>query len=114
MAKHSVSGGLTIGHGSGVLFGESITTFGKRQKDLNIVYDTLRDVEDSNKFSIQSLDANCKFHWTPGIYDILELEPQESDEHENIILNCLDDNVRKEIVNTANRVLEIAKENKDS
>ena len=69
----------------------------ERQKDLNIVYDTLRDVEDSNKFSIQSLDANCKFHWTPGIYDILELEPQESDEHENIILNCLDDNVRKEI-----------------
>ena len=35
MAKHSVSGGLTIGLGFGVHYGEYITTFGKRQKDLN-------------------------------------------------------------------------------
>ncbi len=73
-----------------------------QKQELDIVYDTLKDAEDSNKFSIQYHDH--EYHWTPGIYDILEQTPQDSDAHENILFNTCDEKTKEELLNKINEL----------
>lgn len=66
------------------------------------IYATLRDAEASNKFSIHFSDGEDKYHWTPGVYDILEKEPEESDEYENIVLKATDSETSTKIMDKVN------------
>ena len=59
-----------------------------------MLYDTLQDAEDSNKFSIQYMNNKGEYHWTKGIYEILERDPLPEDKYKHILLEKTDDKTR--------------------
>lgn len=50
-----------------------------QNEELKILHDTLNDVENSNKFSVQYVDNEGRYYWSSSIYDILEREPRDDD-----------------------------------
>ena len=48
-----------------------------QNEELKILHDTLNDVENSNKFSVQYVDNEGRYYWSSSIYDILEREPRD-------------------------------------
>lgn len=50
-----------------------------QNEELKILHDTLNDVENSNKFSVQYVDNEGRYYWSSSIYDILEREPRDDE-----------------------------------
>ena len=56
-----------------------------QNEELKILHDTLNDVENSNKFSVQYVDNEGRYYWSSSIYDILEREPRDDETVELIM-----------------------------
>lgn len=47
-----------------------------QNEELKILHDTLNDVENSNKFSVQYVDNEGRYYWSSSIYDIVKPKQQ--------------------------------------
>lgn len=75
-----------------------------QNEELKILHDTLNDVENSNKFSVQYVDNEGRYYWSSSIYDILEREPRDDDEYNNIVMDACDDETVELIMSKVNRL----------
>lgn len=75
-----------------------------QNEELKILHDTLNDVENSNKFSVQYVDNEGRYYWSSSIYDILEREPRDDDEYNNIVMDECDDETVELIMSKVNRL----------
>ncbi len=75
-----------------------------KNQELNLLQNTLVDAEKSNQLTVPFMDKEHKYHWTEGIYEILERKPLPNDENENILLNACDEKTKINLSNKINNL----------
>lgn len=55
-------------------------------------------------FSVQYVDNEGRYYWSSSIYDILEREPRDDDEYNNIVMDACDDETVELIMSKVNRL----------
>ena len=76
---------------------KDVTDYNLQNKELNRLYDTLKDVQTSTSISIQYETAEGEFTWTPETYTLIDRLPRPDDKSKNIILELTDSDTREEI-----------------
>ena len=78
---------------------EDVTDVKVKEEELTKLGVTMEDVQVSTNTSIQYLEANGKYTWSPQTYRILEREPRESDRDYNIIMDRASDEDKNHFMN---------------